>query len=76
VRSPARVTLSWTRKRILRVSDARFAPWDDFCTVWHIFDLLPGGPSPTIDQRNTEIYGGSLGLSAAEIAELRHSGVI
>ena len=71
-----RVTFSWTRKRILRVSDARFAPWDDFCTVWHIFDLLPGDPSPTIGQRNTEIYGGSFGLPAAEIAELRHSGVI
>ena len=29
--------------RILRVSDARFSPGDDFCTIWHIFDLLPGG---------------------------------
>lgn len=29
--------------RILRVSDAGFEPGDDFCTVWHILDLLPGG---------------------------------
>lgn len=30
--------------RIVRVSDATFSPGDDFCTVWHLFDLLPGGP--------------------------------
>jgi predicted dithiol-disulfide oxidoreductase (DUF899 family) len=30
-------------KRILRVSDAGFEPGDDFCTLWHILDLLPGG---------------------------------
>ena len=29
--------------RILRVADAEFAPGDDFCSLWHIFDLLPGG---------------------------------
>ena len=29
--------------QIVRVSDASFCPGDDFCTVWHIFDLLPGG---------------------------------
>jgi len=29
--------------RILRVSDAGFNPSDDFCILWHIFDLLPGG---------------------------------
>jgi len=29
--------------RIVRVSDAPFSPGDDFCTVWHLFDLLPGG---------------------------------
>ncbi len=29
--------------RILRVSDALWSPGDDFCTVWHFFDLLPGG---------------------------------
>ena len=28
---------------ILRVSDAGFNPSDDFCVLWHIFDLLPGG---------------------------------
>lgn len=28
---------------ILRVSDAGFQPYDDFCIVWHLFALLPGG---------------------------------
>ena len=31
------------RPRILRVSDARFQPGDDFCTVWHVLDLFPEG---------------------------------
>ncbi len=30
-------------KTILRVSDTGFSPGDDFCTLWHFFDLLPGG---------------------------------
>jgi predicted dithiol-disulfide oxidoreductase (DUF899 family) len=29
--------------RILRVSDTEFGPGDDFCALWHILDLLPGG---------------------------------
>jgi len=29
--------------RILRVSDTRFDVGDDFCPLWHIFDLLPEG---------------------------------
>jgi predicted dithiol-disulfide oxidoreductase (DUF899 family) len=29
--------------RIFRVSDAPFDEGDDFCTVWHLFDLLPEG---------------------------------
>lgn len=29
--------------RIVRVADTRFSPGDDFCTVWHLFDLLPEG---------------------------------
>ena len=28
---------------ILRVSDTGFSPGDDFCTLWHFFDRLPGG---------------------------------
>ena len=31
-------------RRILRVSDAPFQPGDDFCALWHTFDLLSGGP--------------------------------
>ena len=29
--------------KIWRVSDTGFQPGDDFCTIWHLFDLLPGG---------------------------------
>jgi predicted dithiol-disulfide oxidoreductase (DUF899 family) len=29
--------------RILRVADTRFDVGDDFCALWHIFDLLPEG---------------------------------
>ena len=29
--------------RIVRVTDASWSPGDDFCTVWHFFDLLPDG---------------------------------
>ena len=29
--------------KIYRVSDTEFAPGDDFCTVYHLFDLLPEG---------------------------------
>jgi predicted dithiol-disulfide oxidoreductase (DUF899 family) len=29
--------------KIVRVSDTRFSPGDDFCVVWHMFDMLPGG---------------------------------
>ena len=29
--------------RIVRVSDSELCPGDDFCTLWHLFDLLPQG---------------------------------
>jgi predicted dithiol-disulfide oxidoreductase (DUF899 family) len=29
--------------RILRISDAPCDAGDDFCALWHLFDLLPGG---------------------------------
>jgi predicted dithiol-disulfide oxidoreductase (DUF899 family) len=29
--------------RILRVSDAACSPGDDFCALWHFFDLIPEG---------------------------------
>jgi predicted dithiol-disulfide oxidoreductase (DUF899 family) len=28
---------------LVRVSNTGFNPGDDFCTLWHLFDLLPGG---------------------------------
>jgi len=30
-------------QKIVRVSDTRFNAGDDFCAVYHLFDLLPGG---------------------------------
>jgi len=30
-------------QRICRVSDTGFQPGDDFCAIWHFFDLLPEG---------------------------------
>jgi predicted dithiol-disulfide oxidoreductase (DUF899 family) len=32
-----------TGDKIMRVADTSFEPGDDFCTVWHVFDLLPEG---------------------------------
>jgi len=29
--------------RILRVSDQQLGPGDDFCSVWHFFDMMPEG---------------------------------
>ena len=29
--------------KILRVADTGFEPGDDFCSVWHLFDLIPEG---------------------------------
>jgi predicted dithiol-disulfide oxidoreductase (DUF899 family) len=31
------------KNRISRVSDTGFGPSDDFCALWHLFELLPGG---------------------------------
>jgi predicted dithiol-disulfide oxidoreductase (DUF899 family) len=30
--------------RVVRVADTGFQPGDDFCGLWHLFDLLPEGP--------------------------------
>lgn len=30
---------------VVRVSDTRFGPGDDFCVVWPLFDLIPDGPA-------------------------------
>jgi predicted dithiol-disulfide oxidoreductase (DUF899 family) len=32
-----------TNGKMYRVSRAEFGPGDDFCAVWHFFDLLPEG---------------------------------
>jgi predicted dithiol-disulfide oxidoreductase (DUF899 family) len=29
--------------KVVRVNQAEFGPGDDFCPVWHFFDLLPSG---------------------------------
>jgi predicted dithiol-disulfide oxidoreductase (DUF899 family) len=29
--------------KIMRVADTSFSPGDDFCNVWHFFDLIPEG---------------------------------
>jgi crotonobetainyl-CoA:carnitine CoA-transferase CaiB-like acyl-CoA transferase len=42
----------------------------------HGTDRVATRPSPTIGQHNAEIYGDWLGLSAAEIQELRETGAI
>jgi crotonobetainyl-CoA:carnitine CoA-transferase CaiB-like acyl-CoA transferase len=43
---------------------------------FHGADPVDTQPSPKLAQHNADIYGGWLGLSAAEIAELEQSGVI
>ncbi|MGI9341302.1 MAG: DUF899 family protein [Gammaproteobacteria bacterium] len=32
-------------ERVTRVSDAPLGPDDDFCNLWHLFNLLPEGPN-------------------------------
>ena len=44
--------------------------------ISHDADKLETSPSPKLGQHNGEIYGGWLGLSAAEIAALENDGVI
>jgi predicted dithiol-disulfide oxidoreductase (DUF899 family) len=41
-------------KNIVRVADTGFEPADDFCALWHLFDLLPEGAGdwePKFDYR-------------------------
>ncbi len=30
-------------QQVVRVSDTELGPYDDFCAVWHLFDMLPDG---------------------------------
>lgn len=32
-------------KGVVRLADAPWAPGDDFCSLWHVLDLLPEGPA-------------------------------
>jgi predicted dithiol-disulfide oxidoreductase (DUF899 family) len=40
---PGITTFRKNATRILRISDRSCSPGDDFCTLWHLFDLLPEG---------------------------------
>ena len=40
---------------ILRVSDTAFGPGDDFCSVWHLFDLLPDGAAGWAPQLDYDV---------------------
>jgi predicted dithiol-disulfide oxidoreductase (DUF899 family) len=37
--------------QIFRVSDAGFEPGDDFCTAWHLFDMLAEGSAGWMPKR-------------------------
>lgn len=41
--------------RVYRASRAEFGPGDDFCSVWHFFDLLPEGIDGWEPQFNYEL---------------------
>jgi predicted dithiol-disulfide oxidoreductase (DUF899 family) len=44
--------------RVIRVSDTRFGPGDDFCALWHLLDLLPAGAdgwSPRFDYGQSDV---------------------
>lgn len=40
---PGIVVFRGDKGRVFRVSDTGCGPGDDFCSVWHFFDLLPEG---------------------------------
>jgi hypothetical protein len=42
-RPAGRVGVAAPNGKILRVADTGFEPGDDFCTVWHFFDLIAEG---------------------------------
>jgi predicted dithiol-disulfide oxidoreductase (DUF899 family) len=41
---------------VVRVSDQQLGPYDDFCAVWHFFDMLPEGAGDWAPQYK---YGGT-----------------
>jgi len=40
--------------QIFRVSDTSFEPGDDFCTAWHLFDMLAEGSAGWMPKRHYE----------------------
>jgi hypothetical protein len=49
------------RNSVVRVSDSALHPGDDFCALWHIFDLLPEGRgigSPSSSMRISALSSG------------------
>jgi predicted dithiol-disulfide oxidoreductase (DUF899 family) len=41
--SPGVSVFKRTGGKLFRVADTEFAPGDDFCSIWHFFDLIPEG---------------------------------
>lgn len=46
--------------RIIRIASADFGPGDDYCSIWSLFDLLPGGSK---DWSPKFHYGGNTALN-------------
>jgi len=52
-------------KILLRVVDTSCAPGDDFCVVWHLFDLIPEGPAHWEPQFSLAMKAANVSAAAA-----------